>query len=303
MSNQYHKVFDGRKRRIRGLWGRNDLFYAQASLPDESGVVKVRRVRLTATTVAGAAAELRRLMTRREEEQLPLMTQAPKFDEYAEKYIETQYALGRKTLETLKGESRHVRFWAGHLRSTRLNRITTTKIRNGLIRRKGDGLAPRTINICLISLRNVLKMAIQDGWLKVSPATPIEWQKVPRKKWPLFSSRQLDELCESALRISANGPLFCDFVRFLCSTPAPGSGRPSPFPGPMWTGKTGRSPSGPVGTPRTGNFEWWTLTRASGHIWNRCANTGRRTCGSSPRPSGDITPHACASRQPGSRGR
>jgi integrase len=216
MSNQYHKVFDGRKRRIRGLWGRNDLFYAQASLPDESGVVKVRRVRLTATTVAGAAAELRRLMTRREEEQLPLMTQAPKFDEYAEKYIETQYALGRKTLETLKGESRHVRFWAGHLRSTRLNRITTTKIRNGLIRRKGDGLAPRTINICLISLRNVLKMAIQDGWLKVSPAAPIEWQKVPRKKWPLFSSRQLDELCKSALRISANGPLFCDFVRFLC---------------------------------------------------------------------------------------
>ena len=64
--------------------------YAQASLPDESGVVKVRRVRLTATTVAGAAAELRRLMNRREEEQLPLMTQAPKFDEYAEKYIETQ---------------------------------------------------------------------------------------------------------------------------------------------------------------------------------------------------------------------
>ncbi|MBT4227557.1 MAG: hypothetical protein HOD74_08315 [Verrucomicrobia bacterium] len=43
MSNQYHKVFDGRKRRIRGLWRRNDIFYAQASLPDESGVVKVRR--------------------------------------------------------------------------------------------------------------------------------------------------------------------------------------------------------------------------------------------------------------------
>jgi len=80
MSNQYHKVFDGGKRRIRGLWRRNDLFYAQASLPDDSGVVKVRRGRLTATTVAGAAAELRRLTTRREEEQLPLMTQAPKFD-------------------------------------------------------------------------------------------------------------------------------------------------------------------------------------------------------------------------------
>jgi len=45
MSNQYHKVFDGRKRRIRGLWRRNDIFYAQASLPGESGVVKVRRGR------------------------------------------------------------------------------------------------------------------------------------------------------------------------------------------------------------------------------------------------------------------
>jgi len=53
---KYQKVYDGRKRRIRGLWNRGGVFYAQLSLPNEDGVRKMRRVKLSATTVATEAA-------------------------------------------------------------------------------------------------------------------------------------------------------------------------------------------------------------------------------------------------------
>lgn len=43
----YSKVFDQRKRRVRGLWERNGAFYAQLTvLDDASGKKAVRRTRL-----------------------------------------------------------------------------------------------------------------------------------------------------------------------------------------------------------------------------------------------------------------
>ena len=52
----YQKVKDERKRPIRGLWKRNDRYYAQLSLEDEeTGVKQVRRVPLEdVATVAQA---------------------------------------------------------------------------------------------------------------------------------------------------------------------------------------------------------------------------------------------------------
>ena len=44
---QYAKVFDQRKRRVRGLWERNGAYYAQLTVTDEGTAKKVvRRVRL-----------------------------------------------------------------------------------------------------------------------------------------------------------------------------------------------------------------------------------------------------------------
>ena len=47
---KYQKVYDGRKRRIRGLWNRGGVFYAQLSLPNEAGVRKMRRVKMVEVT-------------------------------------------------------------------------------------------------------------------------------------------------------------------------------------------------------------------------------------------------------------
>ena len=85
----YHKVLDGRKRPIRGLWKRNDRFYARLAVTDrEAGQTEVRRVPLSqAASVAQAQAELRRLQTQREDGDLPVLRQAPKFSDYMQTYL------------------------------------------------------------------------------------------------------------------------------------------------------------------------------------------------------------------------
>ena len=53
----YHKVLDGRKRPIRGLWKRNERFYARLAITDpETGKTDVRRVPLEGVTTARALA-------------------------------------------------------------------------------------------------------------------------------------------------------------------------------------------------------------------------------------------------------
>ena len=85
----YQKVFDGRKRPVRGLSRRNDLFYARLAVTDrETGRTQVRRVPMPgATTVAQAQAELRPLQTQREDGDLPVLRQAPKFSDYVVSYL------------------------------------------------------------------------------------------------------------------------------------------------------------------------------------------------------------------------
>jgi hypothetical protein len=41
------------------------------------------------------------MMIKRNDNQLPAMVQNPRFDHFAQEYLEREYALGRKTLKTL----------------------------------------------------------------------------------------------------------------------------------------------------------------------------------------------------------
>ena len=136
------------------------------------------------------------MVIKRNDQQLPAMVQKPRFDAYAQEYLEAQYALGRKTLKTLQSESGHINFLTSVLGDIRLNQISHKLIQNGLIKRKETGVAPRTLNICLTVLRHVLRSAINEGWIIESPARSIQWQRVPKKNRQLFSTQQLDKLCE-----------------------------------------------------------------------------------------------------------
>ena len=97
------------------------------------------------------------MVIKRNDQQLPAMVQKPRFDPNAQEYLEAQYALGRKTLKTMQSDSGHINFWTSVLGDIRLNQISHKLIQNGLIKRKETGVAPRTLNICLTVLRNVLR--------------------------------------------------------------------------------------------------------------------------------------------------
>jgi integrase len=215
---QYHKVSDARKRPIRGLWQRGSRFYARLAVEDLStGRKEVRRVPLEgAQSVAQAMAALRRLQTQREENNLPVLKRTPKFSECMKQYLayyETVKDAKRpKTLQTERG---HLNAWVKHLGESRVDRITPAMINAFIAKRQGQGLNARTVNLGVTVLRNVLRRAIDDGWLKRLPTEnlrPLKW--TPRKR-QLFSASQINALCRAAKKISKNGREFAEYIFLL----------------------------------------------------------------------------------------
>src|SRR5271170_3026165 len=91
----FSKVLDGRKQPVRGLWERNGRFYAQLTVENPiTGVKKVRRVPLVdkentpVATVAQAISELKRLQTKRADNDLGTVGRTPKFSDYAARYLD-----------------------------------------------------------------------------------------------------------------------------------------------------------------------------------------------------------------------
>jgi integrase len=213
----YQKALDGRKRPIRGLWQRNRKFYARISVEDPgTGRKQVRRVPLAADTVAQAQAELRRLMTKREENALPILKLTPKFRDYAAQYLAYYKTVkDAKRPKTLQTESGHLDMWIKHLGDTRLDKINRAMINAFIAKRQGQGRSGRTVNLGIVVLRNVLKKAVDDGWIVTLPTVnlrPLKW--TPRKR-ELFSAKEIDMICQAAIKESRNGVEFADYIRLM----------------------------------------------------------------------------------------
>jgi integrase len=214
----YQKVFDLRKRPVRGLWQRNGRFYARLAVEDhETGKKTVRRVPLSVDSVAQAQAELRRLQTKRENNALPILKQTPKFSEYVDKsylafYEAVKDAKRPRTLETEKG---HLTFWKAHLGDTRLDRITRAMINAFIAKRQAANKSPRTVNLGVVVLRNVLRKAIDDGWLKTLPTENLRPLKWTAKKRELVGFQEIEKLCAAAREVSKNGQQFSDYVLLM----------------------------------------------------------------------------------------
>jgi len=87
---RFTKVKDGRGQPIRGLWKRNDRYYAQLSVEDaQTAQKKIRRVPLTdrdgvpVQSDAEARTALDRLKTQRADDVLPMLKRTPKFSEWS----------------------------------------------------------------------------------------------------------------------------------------------------------------------------------------------------------------------------
>ena len=227
----YQKVLDARKLPVRGLWVRQGRYYARLAIPDpDTGVTQVRRVPLEeAKTDAQAQAALHRLHTQRADQDLPALREAPKLAAYIAEYlIAIQHAKRPGTITT---ERANLNAWIEQIGGVRLHHINRAMINKFITRRLKAGASPRTVNLAVICLRNVLKRAIDDKWIKNLPTANLRPLKWTAKKRTLFADLQVEEICAVAFRpVFAGGGLaqpgetgmplknaqqFADFVRLL----------------------------------------------------------------------------------------
>jgi len=175
----YQRVFDGRKKRIRGLWKRNDRYYAQLSVRDpDTGRLAVRRVALLdektqqpVATAAAAKEALDRLKIKRADDSLPVLKRCPRLQDYVKAYEDHLAAMpDKKRPATVAKEKSILARWVKHLGGDlRLNQIAKVHIRGFQELRQQKGASARTVNIDLIVLRGLLKMALQEGLIQRLP--------------------------------------------------------------------------------------------------------------------------------------
>ena len=80
--DNYHKVFDSRKRRVRGLWQRNGRYYANLTLSDDLGKKSSRFVPLSGAGLGEAKADYDRLRVERDDDRLRPLGLTPKLSDY-----------------------------------------------------------------------------------------------------------------------------------------------------------------------------------------------------------------------------
>jgi integrase len=214
----FQKVCDGRGQPVRGLWQRNGRFYARLTVENPAdGRKEVRRVPLEgAKTVAEAKKALNKLHSQRDNNDLPAVKRSPKFDDYAESYLQRlNVVVDAKRPATVAKERYSLRHWRQHLGETRLHHINRAMINAFIVKRQAAGLSGRTVNLDVIALRNVLRHAIDDGWIKRLPTENLRPLKWTAPKRGLLSAVEIDAFCNAALTATKNGQQLSDYVKLM----------------------------------------------------------------------------------------
>lgn len=232
------KVLDGRKQPIRGLWRRNDRFYAQLNVEDPAtgGRRSIRRP-LEALTIKDARQELEELRAKARSGELAARRKAPTLCEAIRSY-EARLADSGKTKKTIGTEKGYLSSWesspAGLLQVTKLRALHVRQV----LEEYAKTHAPRSTNLLLVVLRNVLKDCVHDGYLASIPVdiAALKRRKAEQRERRLIHAKEIDDLCRAALNARfvkgevardgeagdtlKNGQQFVDYVRLLQFTGA-----------------------------------------------------------------------------------
>ena len=212
---RYTKVLDNRKHAIRGLWRRNGSFIARITVEDDAGRKAVKWVPLEANTTAEAQEEFRTLLVERSEDRLRHIGLSPKFSDYAENTYKKRLATSGKKPDTLVTEHVHLKQLNESIGHLSLDKIKPHHVTSHLQKLKERGKANRTCNLALVVLRNVLKNARIDGYIKSLPVDGIPWRRSEKRARQLFTHQDIDLFCEAGLTASKNGTQFADYIRLM----------------------------------------------------------------------------------------
>ena len=216
MRDAFIAVNDTNRKRIRGLWQRGGKYYLQVRVPGESAP---RKIPLDADNLSAAKKAIESKRTELREGKVPSRGRKPGFSDYAEQYLHVLESAERpgKAARTIREERLILDKWKAALHNTRIDQISAGQIAAYRDARTVEGLAPRTINIHLTILRNVLAKAVAveilDKLPKFGRFKPRETLAPSR---PRLSDAQFENLCRAALEKSGrNGQLLHDLLRFL----------------------------------------------------------------------------------------
>ncbi len=225
---------DSRNRKVPGLSQRGSRIYGQLWIERSDGRKSPRRFPLTVegrpvTTITEAKEALEILRHQRRKAALPTDGRKPSFTEFADTYL-TSGAVLQKKPRTVDNERLSIDRWKNHLGTVRIDKITpahAAAFRDKRLRGQGSGgervraAGPRTVNLDLITLRNVLTAAEEAGHLRSVPLIKL-LDKVPApKRRTLISMSDLDALLAACRTASLkNGAQLADYLRFLAFTGA-----------------------------------------------------------------------------------
>jgi len=223
---KYQKVFDNRKRRLRGLWSRNGTFYGQLTITNpETGAKTVRRVRLEdkdghpVTTIPQAVTVLNKMKSRRDDDTLRLAPKrTPTLSEYAKTYFARLLQLvgaggNAKRPATVRLEKALVRRMEETLGPRRLRELTPGRVHDHIAGRIKAGVSARTANLELVALRNILKSAIEDGLLTNLPIFKrLKEIKTTRR---CLTTAEIERVAGAAKEAPITGQMVSDFILLM----------------------------------------------------------------------------------------
>ena len=207
-------VKDSRNRKVRGLWRRGEKLYMQTRI---SGERSARRIPLKATTLEAAREEMADLKKQKRVEGLPDTGLRPLFSDYARKYLvfHRNASDSGKKPRTIDREAHSLVHWIHAIGNVRLDKITRPMISNVIKSRLEAGIKPRTVNIDVIVLRNVLKEAKEDALIVHLPTDGMRPRKVKAPVRPMVTPAQFTALCKGAADCGKNHLQVLDYIRLL----------------------------------------------------------------------------------------
>ena len=222
-------VCDSRNRRVPGLQIRNGRYYGQLWVDRGDGKKTARRFPLVTEdkvpvqTLQEAKQALEIMRHERRENTLPTAGHKPTFADYCETYFQ-KATVQRKRLGTLQNERQAIARWKSCLGHVRIDRIGTPLISAYIDKRmkggafggrKLSGVSERTANLDLMMFRNVLKAAMDAGYLRELPKMKsLEEGPVPKRQ--LITPTEFQRLIEKArIACTKNGDQVADYLQFL----------------------------------------------------------------------------------------
>ena len=211
-NKKYTKVKDRRGQPIRGLWKRCGTYYARVTVEDPNGIRRDRRFALEASNLSEAKEELARLRAEPPKPNLGKKS-VPLFPNFWPSYIEA--VRHQKRERTIKSEQMFLRQWESWLGAIALNRISTAHVLGFRTQKLSKGLSGRTVNLAVTVLNNLLNHARDLGLVDSLPTQnlkPIRWKPKRRR---LFTTDDINRLCEAALDAGQNGQMLSDYLRLM----------------------------------------------------------------------------------------